>query len=423
MTKATADPVLMKTMVDAFQAHIRYQEVNFNIHQYRAALLSEGESDTELLTRVVQSIGKAVPAIKNSMISANKSSQIPGVPRQIYEDLEIYKLWCDLTLDDLDLLDSKITQMLMGKGDEVRSLSDALSSYYEGLGIEEDFTEYMEDEIEEEEAEEDQEEDDENDPFASYNEQEEAEEDQEEDDEDAPIIKPVPPVEPEIIKVTEEEAEAVADEEYYEETSEEEPEYTEETEEEVADEESSYMDQKDAMLIQMNETLQAMEMKLNALASENAELKRDNDLLQIQIEESKPKPADPAEVMNRLKKSGAVRTDDSAAKFKEPAKKKVEEPVRKKVEEPLFDTGYPIGPTPDEVVDQPNFDDADEVEDEASGVKGKASEVISKAKGAVRKTATKSPRKKKTTKRKTSKKPAAKKEAEVKDEAPKEDSE
>ena len=538
MAKQTGNPVLMKVMVDITMATAKYHRVNFDIHQYKESITPDGESDSELLQRVINDVGTAIPAIQNALISVEKALAIPGIPNDIAKDLEVHKLWCQLTIDDLQLLDSKITQMIMTKSDYVQLLSSILSPYYDTADLEEDFSAFMEEGPEYEDEEEGYGE--QIDPFSSYggDEQEEEDVDEPEDDsEDDLIIKrmddtvddyrgPKPDlfddvprgkdieIEPEgeevpakvsgkgmswiqahiapdtydeyygyrmnhvmqsfdqegadkvirmynnITKRYETKVNAMESQgyileeiqdaldvdepaalslmqdlvaqdailDYINANSEEFSDYImnevdgtfvpvsslqgEDSEEEVpeppkeAKTDASNDVQAEAIILMMNE-MEALKKKIDTMASENEKLRQDNVLLTAQMTDYKPpKEANIDDMMKKIKRTG-LKADPP----------KIEE---KKDEEPMFEVGYPDDPV---VVEEPI-----KKEEARTGVldsvSGRASEVISKAKGAVRKTATKSTGKRKTSKRKSSKKSSsAKKKAEVKDEKPEEGSE
>lgn len=496
MAQKQADPVLMKVMVDSFMARAKYDRVNFAIHQYRESITPDGESDTELLQRVINDIGVAIPAIRNSLISLNKIADMPGVPSGVADDIGVHRIWSELSLDDLDLLNTKITQMIMSKSDYVRILSNILGPYYDSTNIEEDFSDFMEDdEGYEEEAVEDEEDEDEGiDVFEAYNNAEAPAEDVSNaaKDDDAPVIYTdaekgmkktrVDPItlEPEEDEPAEDESEEYEDEEesdeadeteYDEESEYEESDedYDEESEEEVEEDEpdepkiytddtyrrevkpSEYDDasyyghegtgnadelfsniprggadinakgqpvpvgkqtredkaQNDMMKHILSE-FEAMKAQMEDLSKENMELKRDNALLTAQMssKSTQTKEATPEDVMKRLKKSGAVATTPAAIE-----KIKVEETPAVESQETYVDVTLP------QKEDKPGI---------IESVTEKASGVISKTKGAVRKTATKSSGTKKKAKRgrpkKSTTRKKATKEPAVKAEEPKEGS-
>ena len=491
MAQKQADPVLMKVMVDSFMARAKYDRVNFAIHQYRESITPDGESDTELLQRVINDIGVAIPAIRNSLISLNKIADMPGVPSGVADDIEVHRIWSELSLDDLDLLNTKITQMIMSKSDYVRILSNILGPYYDSTNIEEDFSDFMEDDegYEEEVVEDEEDEDEGIDVFEAYNNAEAPAEGVSNDakDDDAPIIYTnaeegmkktrVDPItlEPEEEEPADDSEEYEEEEEYeddeteYEDESEDESEeeYQDESEEDDEDEESDepviYTDdsyhseakpaevddasyygheqtgdadrlftnvsrgkintevkgqpvpvvkqtgkekaQNDMMMHLLSE-FEAMKAQMDDLSKENMELKRDNALLTAQMSKTQvSKEATPEDVMKRLKKSGAVAASPAVVNTK------VEEVPVEEPQETYVDVTLPQGE------DKPGI---------LESVTEKASGVISKTKGAVRKTATKSSGTKKKAKRgrpkkSTTRKKAAKEPA-VKAEEPKEGS-
>lgn len=137
-------PILMKFFGDAFAAYLNMIKVNLAIHQYREALAPSGESDNELLQAAIQAIGNAKPTVQNSLMTTKRILELPDLPKQLVDDIDLYKQWCEISLQDLDLCDSTIRNLIMSKGDYLTILKNALDPYREQLGIDEEY-EYPDD--------------------------------------------------------------------------------------------------------------------------------------------------------------------------------------------------------------------------------------------------------------------------------------
>jgi len=363
------DPVMNKVYADSFFADTRYDEVNQIIEDYKVAVAMTGEPDSELLERMINSIGIAIPAIQNALMSAQKVSNLPSIPAQVAHDIEVRQKTFSSRLAELSMMDSTVRNMVLSKIDYVKMLSELLSPYYATVEVEEDFSGFQESE-EEPIEEEEQESIDEEDPLAVYNAQDEEEEEQElvEEDEngDEPIIfvpgengyKKVP-VDIETLEPI------MSDEQENEEPYENEGD-TEEPEEYQIDIDTD--DYSDEEYVSDNENIakvpnemayqiQAIIEEIELLRQENEKLMHDNNAL-----------------IKHIRESQKLETERLSSKTEEPKQ---------------------AGP---------------EVSIDVQEPKEEASEgVISKAIGAVRKTAAKSSAKKKGTKR-TSRKRSTKKE-------------
>lgn len=132
-------PILMKFFADAFAAHLGMVKVNLSIHQYRDALAPSGESDNELLQASINAIGNAKPVVQNSLMSSKRIMELPDLPRQLVDDIDLHSKWCEISLQDLDLCDSTIRNLIMSKSDYLSILKEALDPYREQLGIDEEY--------------------------------------------------------------------------------------------------------------------------------------------------------------------------------------------------------------------------------------------------------------------------------------------
>lgn len=132
-------PILMKFFSDAFAAHLRTVSVNYTLHQYKVSIAPSGESDTELLENAIRAIGNAKPAVQNSLMSTQQIMREPNLPQQMVADFDLHAQWCQSTLEELDLCDATIRNAIMSKDDYLAILSQALSPYYDAMGIPSDF--------------------------------------------------------------------------------------------------------------------------------------------------------------------------------------------------------------------------------------------------------------------------------------------
>lgn len=142
-------PILMRFLNDAFAAHLRTVEVNYVLHQYKLSIAPSGESDTELLENVIRTIGNAKPAVQNSLMSAQRILGEPNLPQQMMDDFDLHVQWCQSTMEELELCDATIRNAILSKDDYLSILSQALSPYYEAMGIQEEFGYPEGDEVEE----------------------------------------------------------------------------------------------------------------------------------------------------------------------------------------------------------------------------------------------------------------------------------
>ena len=132
-------PILMKFFSDAFAAHLRTVSVNYTLHQYKLSVAPSGESDTDLLENAIRAIGNAKPAVQNSLMSTQQIMREPNLPKQMMDDFDLHAQWCQSTLEELDLCDATIRNAILSKDDYLAILSQALSPYYDAMGIPEDY--------------------------------------------------------------------------------------------------------------------------------------------------------------------------------------------------------------------------------------------------------------------------------------------